>query len=104
METAVFALMNRAPNFASAAEDMAAQIMCDMLRISIVEGDVVLSGHEHVASHSAVGFWFGEVRHIAVDCEDHVARAVGEYCFSCVAMKSKNCLHSPIVFSVRFAC
>ncbi len=32
METAVFALMNRAPNSAFAADDMAAQIICEMLR------------------------------------------------------------------------
>ncbi len=32
METAVFALMNRAPNSASAADDMTAQIISEMLR------------------------------------------------------------------------
>jgi hypothetical protein len=32
METAVFALMNRAPNSSSTADDMTAQIICEMLR------------------------------------------------------------------------
>ncbi len=32
IETAVFALMNRAPSSASAADDMTAQIICEMLR------------------------------------------------------------------------
>ncbi len=32
METAVFALMNRVPSSASAADDMTALIICDMLR------------------------------------------------------------------------
>ncbi len=32
METAVFAIMNRAPNSASAADEMTAQIICEMLR------------------------------------------------------------------------
>ncbi len=34
METAVFTLMNRAPNSASAADDMTAQIICEMLRMA----------------------------------------------------------------------
>ncbi len=34
MDTAVFALMNRALNSASAADDMTAQIICEMLRMA----------------------------------------------------------------------
>ncbi len=34
METAVFALMKRVPSSASAADDMTAQIICEMLRMA----------------------------------------------------------------------
>ncbi len=34
IETAVFALMKRAPNSASAADDMTAQIICEILRMA----------------------------------------------------------------------
>jgi hypothetical protein len=80
METAVFLLINRVPNSASAAHD-SLDYLGDVEDGPIVERDFVLSGHEHVASSATAGFWFGEVRRIAVDCKDHVARLVGEYCF-----------------------
>jgi hypothetical protein len=52
-ETAVLALIKRAPNSVSAADDMTAQIyLQDIEDGTIVEGYVVLSGHEHVSSHA----------------------------------------------------
>ena len=55
IEMAVFALMNRAPSSASAADDMTARIICEMLRT------FVFSCHEHVASGAAAGFGLREV-------------------------------------------
>jgi hypothetical protein len=105
METAVFALMNRAPNSASAADDMTAQIICEMLRTA-----PLLKG---ISSLPAMNMWppaqlraFGLERY---DASLWIARTIllARYvsiAYSCVAIKSKNFLHNSIVFSVRFAC
>jgi hypothetical protein len=84
MDTAVFALMNRAPNSASAADDMTAWIIWEMFRTApLLMGisSLLAMNIEHVTTSLDAGFWFGEVRRIAVDPKDHFARAVCEYCF-----------------------
>ncbi len=47
---------------------------------TIVEGYAILFGHEHLSIHVTVGFGSRWVQCIAVNCKDHVASAVGEYC------------------------
>ncbi len=60
IERAVFELMNRAPNSASAADDMTARIMCKILRTaSFLKGMSSFFSHEHVSSHATARFWFG---------------------------------------------
>ncbi len=79
-DMAAFALMKSAPSLASAAEDMTARIICEMLRIAPLFWEIFfVAGHEHVAAGATVGLRFGEVKCIAVDCEDHVTGGVREY-------------------------
>jgi hypothetical protein len=57
---AVFALMNRAPNSAFAADDINAWIILqDIEDGAIVEGYVILFGLEHVSTRATAGFGFG---------------------------------------------
>jgi hypothetical protein len=55
METAVLALMNKAPSSASAADDITVQYVEYR---SIVDGNVLIACHEHVASCSAASLGF----------------------------------------------
>ncbi len=105
METVVFALMNRAPNSAFAADDMTAQIICEMLRMA-----PLLKG---ISSLPAMNMWPPAwLRAFSLERYDAllwIARTIllARYvsiASSCVAIKSKNFLHNSIVFSVGFAC
>ncbi len=85
IEMAVFTLIKRAPSSASAADDMTTQIFCEVLRTARFFMGILSFPAVNMwppASSAAAGFGLGEVRRVAVDCEDHVARLVGgEYSF-----------------------
>ncbi len=58
METAVLVLMNNAPSLASTADDITALIICNIEYCTVVDGNVLIVCHEHVASHSTAGLGF----------------------------------------------
>ncbi len=97
--------MKRAPIYASAADDITARIIWEMLRTA-----PLLVG---ISSCPAMNIWPpARLRDLGSDRYDVslwiarimlLARKVST-ASSCVAMKSKNPLHSAIVLSVGFAC
>ena len=105
IETAVFVLMNKAPSSASAADDMTARIICEMLRTALLL--------MRILSFPAMYMWpparLWDVGSERYDASLWIARTMllARYvstASSCVDMKSKNCLQSPIVFSIGFSC
>jgi hypothetical protein len=104
IETAVFALINRAPSSASAADDMAARIICGMLRTA-----PLLMG---ISSFPAMNMWppvrLRDVGSERCDALLWIARTMllarqVSMASSWHDMKSKNFLHSSIALSVGFA-
>ena len=74
MDTAAFALMKRVPSLASTAEDITVQIILrDVENGSVIFGDFVVAGHEHVTASLTASLWFGKVGCITVNSKDHVA-------------------------------
>jgi hypothetical protein len=97
--------MNRARNSASAADDMTAQIICEMLRMAPLL--------KKISSLPAMNMWPpARLRAFGLEWYDAllwIARTISlaryvSIASSCVAIKSKFFLHSSIIFSVGFAC
>jgi hypothetical protein len=55
-----------------------ADYLQDVENGSIILGDFVIAGHEHVAAGSTASLWFGKVGCITVNGKDHVACLVRE--------------------------
>ena len=105
IETAVFALMNRAPNSASAADDMTAQIIWEMLRTAPLLIGISLCP----AMNMWPPAWLRDLGSKRYDASLWIARIMSldqkvSTASSCVAMKSKKPLHRTIDVSVGLAC
>ena len=101
IETAVFAFINRAPSSASAADDITARIICEMLRTAPLFAGMSLFDDINMCPPARLGalgsdkynalLWTARTMSLAL----YVSTAS-----SWDAMKSKNDLHSFIVFAV----
>jgi hypothetical protein len=71
IKMAVFILMNRALNSVSTVDDMTPKIICEILRMAPLLKGMQSFPAMNMCLHAPLQ---------AVDCKDHVACMVGEYC------------------------